>query len=104
MQKGADMKKTIKIADGNKVTHGDEVIIMRGNAQLWKLLGWDIEHDKLADDCAKAITTRLYCFGFADLTPWCGDGETLTIEVIPVGGWDAEVAKGAEIFEGDEEE
>ena len=92
------MARTIKIADGNKVTHGDEVIIMTGNAQLWELLGWDIKGDPMAKQCADAVTTRLFCTGWVDLTEFTGDGKRLTIEVIPVGKWDEEVAKGAEIF------
>lgn len=98
MQKGADMAKTIKTADGNKVTHGDEVIIMTGNAQLWELLKWDIDNDPSAKACADVIVRNLIGVGFADLTPLCPEGMTATVEIIPVGGWEAELAKGAEIF------
>lgn len=92
------MSKTIKIADGNKVTHNEKTYIMTGNAQLWELFGWDIKHDQMAKNCADAIITRLICTGWADLSEFTGDGSTLTVEVIPVGGWDAEVAKGAEVI------
>lgn len=97
-------KRTIKIADGNKVTHGDKVYIMEGFSQLWDLLGWDIKNDEQASECATEITRCLVAMGFVDLSPMSTDGKTLTVEVVPVGCWDAEVAKGAEIFTGREED
>ena len=101
--------REFKIADGNKFTatfpDGEkEVLIMTGNAQLWELLKWDIDNDPSAKACADVIVRNLIGVGFADLTPLCPEGMTATVEIIPVGGWDAEVANGAEIFEGDEEE
>lgn len=90
--------REFKIADGNKLTYGDKVYIMTGNAQLWEALGWDIKNDPNARECADLIVRDLVCVGYADLSPLCPDGTRCTVEIIPVGGWDAEVAQGAEII------
>ena len=92
---------TVKMADGDKVTHvvngKKQVYIMTGNAQLWELLGWDVEHDENAKACADIVVRELLCFGYFDISATMPKGEQLIIEIIPVGGWDAEVASGAEI-------
>lgn len=90
-------KRKIKIADGNKVTYNGKVYIMTGNAQLWDMLGWDIEHDRDAKQCADIIVQNLFCFGYIDLSPMCSAGDKLEVEIIPVGGWNALVEQGAEI-------
>lgn len=89
--------ETIKVADGNKVTYKGKTYIMTGNAQLWDLLGWDIKNDPNAQACADVIVRELICFGYIDLSSLCSDGSRLEVEIIPVGKWDEEVAKGGEI-------
>jgi len=79
------MSKTIKLWDGIKVITSDGIEICESPLKLWDVLGWDIENDKNASECATAITTQLYCFGRVDLSEFTKPRKTLILEVIPVG-------------------
>ena len=79
------MSKKNKIWDGIKVITSDGIEICESLLKLWELLGWDIENDKMASECATAVTSQLYCFGRCDLSEFTKPRKTLTLEVIPVG-------------------
>lgn len=72
--------KTIKLWNGWRVNHNGEVIECNSPLEVWELLGWDIENDKNASECATEITRQMFCFGFVDLSKMLTKKGTLTIE------------------------
>ena len=76
------MEKTIKFWDGWKFTYDGKETVCKTPPEAWAFLGWDIENDPNASECASIITRELYMFGHMDLSPSC-PGHTLTVDVIP---------------------
>ena len=76
------MARTIKLWDGWRMTYDGEETICKTPPEVWEYLGWDIENDANASECASIITREVYCFGHMDLSQLC-PGHTLTVDVIP---------------------
>lgn len=67
--------------------HGINLVIdgettnCKSPAELWEALGWDIENDKNASECAMIVTKNLYCFAEVDLSALTNGKHTVKVVV-----------------------
>ncbi len=78
--------KTIKIfPNGVDLVVDGERTNCKSPCELWDALGWDIENDKNADECAGIVTRQLYCFGYIDLSALTDGKHSVFVEVAKQG-------------------
>lgn len=73
--------KTISLCDYVLVTvDGEETRLPNSPRKLWEFLGWDIDNDPNAKECASLITQELFYFRFIDISALTNHRHKVTIE------------------------
>ena len=73
--------KSIKLCDYVVVTiDGQDNRLSNRPRDLWDFLGWDIDNDKEASECASIVTQNLFCYGFCDISALTRGKHTVVIK------------------------
>ena len=75
------MTKTISLCDYVAlIVDGEEERLPNNPRKLWEALGWAIDNDPNAKECASIITQELFCFRRCDISALTGGKHTVVIE------------------------